>query len=112
MTFLGSVPFLLLLLASLRDIGAVDDEAEGAAAASTAASAAAGDMDSSGLLGGETVRPHPNRPLKKPAVAERLRDDDLGTAAAAAAVAGGPVVLLCWAGSSSSPPPPLMVATG
>ena len=107
MTFLGSVPFLLLLLASLRDIGAVDDEAEGAAAAS----AAAGDMDSSGLLGGETVRPHPNRPLKKPAVAERLRDDDLGTAAAAA-VAGGPVVLLCWAGSSSSPPPPLMVATG
>ena len=97
MTFLGSVPFLLLLLASLRDIGAVDDEAEGAAPASTAASAAAGDMDSSGLLGGETVRPHPNRPLKKPAVAERLRD--LGT--------GGPVSLdlgtgdpVFWASSS------------
>ena len=97
MTFLGSVPFLLLLLASLRDIGAVDDEAEGAAAASAAASAAAGDMDSSGLLGGETVRPHPNRPLKKPAVAERLRD--LGT--------GGPVSLdlgtgdpVFWASSS------------
>ena len=45
--------------------------------------AAAGDMDISGLLGGETVRPQPNRPRKKLVVADRLRED-LG------AEAGGP----------------------
>ena len=72
MTFLGSVPFLLRLLASRRDSGAVDDEA------GEAAEAGAGDMDISGLLGGETVRPQPNRPRKKLVVAERLRED-LGT---------------------------------
>ena len=77
-TFLGSVPFLLRLLASRRDSGAVDDEAAG-----EAAEAAAGDMDISGLLGGETVRPQPNRPRRKLVVAERLRED-LG------AEAGGP----------------------
>ena len=72
MTFLGSArppPFRLLLLASLRDIGAVDEDAE-----AIEAGAATGDMDMSGLLGGETVRPHPNRPIKKLVVAERLRD--------------------------------------
>ena len=88
MTFLGSVPFLLRLLASFRDIGAVEDDVD-------ADAEGAGDI--SGLLGGETLRPHPNRPLKKPAVAERLRD--LGT--------GGPVSLdlgtgdpVFWASSS------------
>ena len=78
-TFLGSVPFLLRLLASRRDSGAVDDEAAG-----EAAEAAAGDMDISGLLGGETVRPQPNRPRRKLVVADRLRED-LG------ATLGGPV---------------------
>ena len=78
-TFLGSVPFLLRLLASRRDSGAVDDEAAGEAAEA----AAAGDMDISGLLGGEMVRPQPNRPRRKLVVAERLRED-------LATEAGGP----------------------